>query len=166
MAAVAILVNGLPGAGKTTLGRELAGLLGCPLISKDAIAEPLGTIAGPMIPPSTLGGIAMDTLWAMAGAVEAGVVLDAVWLAGRDESYLRDGLTTAGSPRVVEVWCEVSDEVAEDRLRSRPNAESSIAWRAAHAGAAPMGIAPVVRVDTSADIDMPELVQEIAAHFV
>ena len=34
-----LIVNGLPGSGKTTLSRELAPRLGLPLISKDDIKE-------------------------------------------------------------------------------------------------------------------------------
>jgi glucokinase len=36
-----VVVNGPPGSGKTTLGTELARLLGLPFISKDVIKEAL-----------------------------------------------------------------------------------------------------------------------------
>ncbi|WIB67090.1 ATP-binding protein [Curtobacterium sp. MCBD17_035] len=178
MAAVAILVNGLPGSGKTTLAAGLAEVLGCPLLSKDAVKEPLADIAGPMITSRALGGVAMDTVWGMAAAVEAGVVLDAVWLRTRDREHLVTGLARAGSPRFVEVWCDVDRTVAEERLRDRydpgsplrhpthGDLEDVLAFWDEHAAAAgPVGLGPVVRVDTGAALDVAQLVLEISRHF-
>ncbi|PZE89899.1 AAA family ATPase [Curtobacterium sp. MCBD17_008] len=179
MAQVAIIVNGMPGSGKSTVGAALAEVLGCPFLSKDRIKEPLADIAGPMIAPRTLGGVALDTMWSMAGAVENGVVLDAVWLPSRDRAFLEAGLTTAGSPRAVEVWCDVDRATAEERLRDRydpgtlpvrhdvhGDLASVLAFWDEHGDAAgPVGVTPVVRVDTARPYDVGMLVQEIAAHF-
>ncbi|MBT2501803.1 ATP-binding protein [Curtobacterium sp. ISL-83] len=180
MAQVAIVVNGMPGSGKSTVGAALAEVLGCPFLSKDRIKEPLADIAGPMIDSRALGGIAMDTMWSMARAVENGVVLDAVWLPSRDRDRLEAGLATAGSPRVVEVWCDVDRATAEDRLRDRYDpgtvplrhevhgelADVLAFWDEHGVDAGPIGVTPVVRVDTTQPYDVGVLVQEIAAHFV
>ena len=179
MAQVAIIVNGMPGSGKSTVGAALAEVLGCPFLSKDRVKEPLADIAGPMIPSRTLGGIAMDTLWSMAGAVENGVVVDAVLLPSRDRDHLEAGLTTAGSPRVVEVWCDVDRVTAEDRLRERYEpgtlpvrhdvhgdlVDILAFWDEHEATAGPVGVGPVVRIATDRPYDVGSLVQEIAAHF-
>ncbi|KTR04746.1 AAA family ATPase [Curtobacterium luteum] len=182
MAQVAIVVNGMPGSGKSTVGAALAEVLGCPFLSKDRIKEPLADIAGPMIASRDLGSIAMDTMWSMARAVENGVVLDAVWLPSRDRDLLEAGLASAGSPRVVEVWCEVDRATADERLRERYEpgtlpvrhdvhgdlAEVLAFWDEHAATAGPVGLpgVPVVRVDTAAPYDVGALVQEIASHFV
>lgn len=168
MASVAILVNGLPGAGKSTLGAELAALLGCPLLSKDALVQSLTDMVGPMIPRQALGAIAMDTMWRLAAAVEAGVVLDAVWLADRDRALLEAGLATAGTARAVEIWCDIDETAARRRLSERaPSDERGLRfWDEHAAAAAPVAVTPVIRVDTSDRVDIAELVQEVAAHFV
>jgi glucokinase len=169
----------MPGSGKTTLGGSLAEVLGCPFLSKDRVKEPLADIAGPMIDSQALGGIAMDTVWAMAGAVENGVVVDAVWLPSRDRAFLEAGLASAGSPRAVEVWCDVDRATAEERLRDRYDPGSPVRhevhgdlaaildfWDRHGSSAGPIGVTPVVRVDTTKPFDVGTLVQEIASHFV
>jgi predicted kinase len=179
VSAVAILVNGLPASGKSTLGAALAAVLGCPFLSKDAVKEPLADLVGPMIPGRALGGIAMDTVWAMAGAVEHGVVIDSVWVTAESREFVRRGLETAGSPRAVEVWCEVDRATAEQRIRARyapgavpprhrvhGSADELLAVRDALAPTAgPTGLCPVVRVDTSGPVDFDALVPQLAAHF-
>ena len=182
MAQVAIIVNGMPGSGKSTIGAALAEVLGCPFLSKDRIKEPLADIVGPMIASRPLGGIAMDTVWAMAGAVENGVVLDAVWVTPESRDFLTAGLLTAGSPRAVEVWCHVDRATAEDRLRDRYDpgtvpprhevhgdlADVLAFWDEHGTVAEPIALpgVPVVRVDTTKPYDVGALVQEIASHFV
>jgi predicted kinase len=181
MAQVAIIVNGMPGSGKSTVGAALAEVLGCPFLSKDRIKEPLADVAGPMIGSRELGGIAMDTMWSMARAVENGVVLDAVWLPSRDRDRLEAGLASAGSPRAVEVFCHVDRVTAADRLRDRYEpgtlpvrhdvhgdlTDVLAFWDEHGDAAAPIGLpgVPVVRVDTGHPYDVGTLVQEIAAHF-
>lgn len=181
MAQVAIVVNGMPGSGKSTVGAALAEVLGCPFLSKDRIKEPLADIVGPMIASRPLGGIAMDTMWSMARAVENGVVLDAVWLPSRDRDRLQEGLAAASSPRAVEVWCDVDRATAEARLRDRydpgtlpvrhevhGDLADVLAFWDEHGDAGPVALpgVPVVRVDTAHPYDVGALVQEIASHFV
>ena len=182
MAQVAIVVNGMPGSGKSTIGAALAEVLGCPFLSKDRIKEPLADLVGPMIGSRELGGIAMDTMWSMARAVENGVVLDAVWLPSRDRDRLEAQLASAASPRAVEVWCDVDRATADERLRDRYDpgtvpprhdvhgelADVLAFWDEHHADAGPVGLpgVPVVRVDTTKAYDVGALVQEIASHFV
>jgi len=68
-----IIVNGLPGTGKTTLARRLAAELGLPTFSRDGLFETLydaleSSTAGP---PSALGAAAYALLYEVAGAVLA-----------------------------------------------------------------------------------------------
>jgi predicted kinase len=177
MASVAILVNGLPGSGKTTLSATLAGVLGCPLLAKDPIKEALADLAGPMIDPHALGGIAMDSVWAMAAEVEAGVVVDSFWHRPRDLEHARAGVERAGSPRTLEVWCDVDSDVALQRVVDRLAAggrhpahgtveQTRASWSEWADAASPLGEWPVIRVDTTTPVDVDALVMRISEHFV
>ena len=59
MADPLIMVNGLPGSGKTTLATQLADRLRVPLVSKDAVKEALLEVV-PTMKSATIGSIAMD----------------------------------------------------------------------------------------------------------
>ena len=177
MASVAILVNGLPGSGKTTVSATLAGVLGCPLLAVDPVQEALADLAGPMIDPAALARIAADTVWALAGEVEAGVVVDSSWGRTRDLDRVREGIARAGAPRTLEVWCDVDPEVALARSTARVEGggrhpahgtadELRAAWPDRVADAGPLDAWPVLRVDTSGQVDVDDLVVRISQHFV
>lgn len=102
-----VLVNGLPGSGKTTLAAALAATLGAQLLSKDAVKEAIATILKdpPMAGP--LGAIAMDTVWALASAIPATVVIESWWFQPRDLRLAEAGFGVVGAPRAVEIWCDV-----------------------------------------------------------
>jgi len=96
MASRVVLVNGLPGSGKTTLAEALAAALAAPLLSKDK--EALAGTLPPQGATPELGGIAMDTLWALARATAGMVVLESYWFRPRDLTFAEAGLTGLGGP--------------------------------------------------------------------
>jgi glucokinase len=166
MATAAILVNGLPASGKSTLATQLALLLGCPVLSKDVVKESLAELTGGTVPGSTLGGIAMDSIWSLAAAITDGVVIDSFWFAGRDDDFVRAGIARSGAKRVVEVWCQVPRELAEVRFAQRQRRRIHSGQLDDWAGAQPVGMWPVVRVDTSSPTDFGTLMPELAAHLL
>jgi predicted kinase len=166
MARALILVNGLPGSGKSTLAVKLAALLGCPVLSKDAVKESFADLTGETVPGSTLGGLAMDAVWQIAAAIVDGVVIDSFWLSGRDDDFIRRGVATTGADRVVEVWCEVPLELARKRFDERRRHPIHTGWVDQLNTAQPIGIWPVVGVDTSRAVDMDALLPELAAHLL
>jgi glucokinase len=166
MATATILVNGLPASGKSTLATQLALLLGCPVLSKDVVKESFAELTGETVSGSTLGGIAMDSIWSLAAAITDGVVIDSFWFAGRDDDFIRAGIARSGAKRVVEVWCQVPRELAEVRFAQRQRHRIHSGWLDDWAGAQPVGMWPVVRVDTSSPTDFDTLMPELAAHLL
>jgi hypothetical protein len=139
MAQVAILVNGSPDPRKTQLAETLGAVLGCPVLTPLKVQEALLQQVGPVAPRAAIVALASETTWRTAGLIEAGVVVDGTW-APSERASVDSGLALMGTPRLVEVWCEGTSE--------------------------PLELTPVVRVDTSGEVDMDALVVEISALFV
>ncbi|MEY9848310.1 putative kinase [Streptacidiphilus sp. BW17] len=163
----AVLVNGLPGAGKTTVATELSRELRLPLFSKDVIkeihAELLGSHAIGYSQRgwnSALGAAASTTMWALLAQAPAGAVLESSWRADVRELVVQ-GLAGAPRLRAVEVWCEVPLQVARDRLEARlprhpihGELPGDTEWQSWRELARPLAVGPVLRVDTTAPVDI------------
>ncbi|MFC4139261.1 MULTISPECIES: AAA family ATPase [unclassified Microbacterium] len=162
-----VVLNGMAGAGKTSLAGPLAAVLGFPLVSKDAIKEALGDAVDAPLPTRAIGALAADALWRIVGMLEGTVLVESVWLAGRDEEWFRRGWESVGSPVGIEVWCEAPRDVMRERYLTRPrhavhDDQARIdEWEAAVDAARPMTGFPVVEVDTSAPVDVADLARRI-----
>ena len=162
-----IVVNGMAGAGKTTLSAQLAEVMGATVVSKDAIKEALADAVGPALPTRELGALASDALWRLAGMMHGTVIVESVWLSGRGDEWFRRGWESVGSPSGVEVWCEAPRAVMRDRFLTRARHPAhddqtrAAEWDAAADVAAPVTGFPIVRVDTGASVDVERLADDI-----
>ncbi|MCW6509158.1 AAA family ATPase [Lichenifustis flavocetrariae] len=156
----AILVNGVPASGKSTVAHGIADRLGCPLMTLDTVKDPLfehfGT--GDREHNRKLGRASYAIIFNAIGdwPDKTTVVIDA-WFGFQPLEVLDRHLAAAGIGRVIEIWCHAPDSVVAERYRSRLGDRSP-----GHPGeayipelivlngcATPTGRAPVFDVDTS-----------------
>lgn len=169
MATIAVLVNGPPGAGKSTMAGELAAQLGVPLISKDLLKEAMADQVITRLPTTGLGAIASEAMWHLAALVDGGVVVDSFWSTDRDEQYLRAGLEVAGIEDAVELWCSADIATMRERFQSRArhpahhDAARMEEWEAMARKAKPVSDYPVVQVSTQGPVDVVELAARVRA---
>lgn len=167
-----VLVSGAPGSGKTTLAVPLALALGFPLFSKDHLKEtlvdPLGGPADDLAFSRRLGGAAMELLWMLASHAPA-AVLEANF---RPRSEYERERLVALEAHVVEVFCDCGAAEASRRFAAR----ASFGSHAAHPLQAlppdllaeydrPVGVGTVLRVDTTAPVEIVALAQRVRAAF-
>ncbi|MBG0565998.1 AAA family ATPase [Actinoplanes aureus] len=168
MADEVILVNGLPGSGKTTLAGKLAAALRLPLVSKDALKESMAA-AVPGIPPAAVGVAASQVMWELAAATPGGVLLESWWFKPRDLGFVRAGLDRCGGPPTVEVWCDVPAELALARYRLRrrgalyeDDRKAREWWPRWSTEAEPLRVGHTLVVATDGPVDVGSLVDAIA----
>ncbi|MFI1460308.1 AAA family ATPase [Nocardia carnea] len=163
-----VLVNGLPGSGKSTLGRSLARTLNAQFLSKDVVKEALAACLDDATNLHALGGIAMDTVWALANATPGTVVIDSWWFKPRDLHFARSGIQNTGASHAVEIWCDVPTDIAKARYaaRNRPaiyHDEQRLAddWDTWAENAAPLGLTATLVVDTTSPVECRDLADQL-----
>ena len=168
MARDVVMVNGLPGSGKSSLAPRLAAALDAACLGKDRIKEALADAVVTEVPQ--LGAVAMDTVWTLAAAVSGMVVVDSWWFRPRDLEQARAGVARSGAKATVEIWCDVPAELARSRYISRKrhavhaDAEKlATEWTGWAAAAVPLALGPVIRVDTARTVDIRALADDVRA---
>jgi predicted kinase len=166
-----VLVTGAPGSGKTTLAGSLAASLQMSLIGKDLIKE---TLWDALDPPDgdlewsrRLGAAAMELIWTLA-AQSRRAVLEANF---RPHSEYERARLSQLSAILVEVHCSCPAEVAQERYARRaaqtdhhrahvtPTLSSALLAEFDQ----PIGLGPVITVDTTRAIDLQKLTSDVLA---
>ena len=169
----AVLVNGVPASGKSTVARQIATRLRCPLLTLDAVKDPLFEHfgIGDRDHNRRLGRASYAIIFAAIADFPdpMTVVIDA-WFGFQPVEVLDRHLKTAGIHRAVEVWCHAPDDVVSGRYGARlgtrslghPGAEYIPELIALNGRAAPTGHCAVFDVDTTADLDADALMAWLA----
>jgi predicted kinase len=160
-----VLVAGWPGSGKSTLAAALATELGLPLLSKDDIKEALMDGLGrpeTVAESRQLGRAAVLAMLRVAARCP-GAVLDSTWF-----SYALP-LARSLPGLLAEVHCTVPLDVARTRYQARAAGRHAGHLDADRTDAElwgeavrPLGLGPVVTVDTSTPVDIPQLAATLA----
>ncbi len=172
MTRAAILVNGVPASGKSTVSRRIAAELALPLLALDTVKEALfaelGT--GDRLHNRRFGRASYGAIWALVGEfpAQSAVVVDA-WFGFQPLELLQTHLGRAGVARTVEVWCTAPPDVIARRYAERAAARHAghlgldyvEELRALAASARPLEIGPVVPVDTSRPVDWAGVIDRV-----
>ncbi len=162
-----VLVAGPPGSGKSSLAVPLAGALGLPLLAKDEIKEALMSELGRpgTVEDSRRFGRAAVMAMLQVARSAPGAVLDSTFY-----PYTVPHLT-ALEGTLVEVRCRCPREVAEQRYQARSATRHAghldaqrppeELWNEHHLR--PLGLGPLIEVDTSRPVDVEPLARRIRA---
>lgn len=155
-----VLVGGWPGSGKTTLSSALACELGIAHLSKDVVKEALMDAIGAPADVEASHRLGRAAVYALLGAARGcpAAVIDSTWY-----PYAEPLVRALPGP-IVEVRCRVPLAIARDRYLRRVRDERHLDDLRDEAElwgeeVAPLGVGPLLEVDTSAVVDVVELVR-------
>lgn len=153
-----VLVGGWPGSGKTTLSSALAAELGIPHLSKDVVKEALMDAAGAPADVEASRRLGRAAVFALLGAAKGcpAAVIDSTWY-----PYAEPLARSLPGP-IVEVRCRVPREIARERYLRRVRDQRHLDGLRDEAElwgeeVAPLGLGPLLVVDTSVAVDVAEV---------
>lgn len=118
----AILVNGVPASGKSTVARAVSRHFAMPLMTLDTIKEPLfhHVGIGDREHNRMLGRASYEIIFAAINEwpADALVVVDA-WFGFQPLEVLERHLSVAGIDRTAELWCHAPSSVLAERYAAR-----------------------------------------------
>jgi len=173
-----IIINGLPGTGKTTIAKPLAEQLGFPLVSKDTIKEFLfDTIGvGDREWSKTLGKVSSEFLYSLADELLSkghSVIIESAF----EPIYAQPNIQKyidLYHPEVFEIYCTTEKEVRRKRFEERNESGLRHAGHQDHTNYlseddeeptnkfAPINIGLLKKIDTTHDhTDIDELIDWI-----
>ena len=172
----AVLVNGVPASGKSSVARALAEATGWPLLTLDTVKEALfahlGT--GDRGYNRLLGRASYQAIFALVADFpdESTVIADA-WFGFQPREVLDGHLSRAGATAVMEIWCHAPPDVIGARYQARLGQRSPGHLGADYvpelialsARAGPLGGFPCLNIDTTQTLDINTVINWLTAEF-
>jgi len=172
----AVLVNGVPASGKSTVARGISVRTGWLLFTLDRVKEPffdeLGI--GDREFNRALGRASYAAIWSLVADApnEATVVVDA-WFGFQPIKILEGHLMRAGVGATAEVWCHASNEAVVTRYEARlgerhpghPGAAYLPELVALNEQAKPIQRGPILDVDTTKENDLDAITAWVRGTF-
>jgi aminoglycoside phosphotransferase family enzyme/predicted kinase len=176
-----LITSGVMGSGKSTVARAVAERLGAIVIRTDAVRKHLAGIGirertaaefgEGLYSPEMARRTYAETLRRAAEVVAAGwtVVVDGSFSRAEERGEARALAGRLGAAHAI-LWCDTADEVIAARLRRRVAQGTDVSdgrgellpeHRARYERPASEQEAPVVRVDTTSDVDADEVVRAL-----
>lgn len=164
----AVLVNGVPASGKSTVARRVAAEFVWPLLTLDAIKEPFfeHVGVGDREHNRRLGRASYHAIFNLIADFPDGCVpvIDA-WFGFQPLDVLQGHLARARIDAAVELWCHAEPEVVgaryAARVEGRPPGHPGLDYVpelvALARRARPLGAYPCLALDTGAALDAPAL---------
>ncbi len=164
----AVLVNGVPASGKSSVARALADVTGWPVLALDTIKNPFlaALPPGDRLFNRTLGRASYAAIFDLiADAPDGGTFVIDAWFGFQPVETLNEHLARAGVTDVAEVWCHAPPDTIGARYAARlgtrlpghPGAEYVPELIGLAARAQPTGLAPRLDLDTTLAPDMAAL---------
>jgi glucokinase len=164
----AVLVNGVPASGKSSVARALSDATGWPILTLDTIKNPFLAV----LPPGDrqfnrmLGRASYAAIFDLiAEAPQGSTFLIDAWFGFQPIEVLTEGLARAGVKEVAEVWCHAPPDTIGARYAARlgsrpaghPGADYVPELIALADRARPTGLAPRFDLDTTQPPDLADL---------
>ncbi len=171
----AVLVNGVPASGKSTVARAISANFGWPLLGLDTIKEPFfeHVGAGDREHNRKLGRASYAAIFNLIAGFPQGstTVVDA-WFGFQPPEVLTGHLKRAGISQTVEIWCRSEPtQIAERygaRVRKRavghPGLEYLPELLALARSARPLSLFPLLEIDTNVPLDENGIVDWLIEH--
>ena len=169
-----VLVTGPPGSGKSSLAEPLAQRLDLPLLMKDVIKEAIHDGLGrrPLTEDEShlIGAATYEVIWATAASMPT-LMIECNFRPDDERQVAR---LRELHPNPIEVYCRVAPEIAATRFRLRHEAGerhpvhvlAELPVAMIEEFGRPMGLGPVIEVDTTESVDVDALAEQLRALLV
>lgn len=161
-----VMVNGVPGSGKSSIAATLSHATGWPLLSLDTVKNPflqeLDNVDRPF--NRKLGRASLRAMFSiLAEAPEGTTIIMDAWFGFQPREIVQAMIDGAGIDAITEIWCHAPPEVLGQRYLARvatrlpghPGAEYVPELMKLAAQVGPSAFGPVHSVDTTLPFDLP-----------